>query len=199
MVWFWRFAGFGFLGFLLETAHARMTGDGSDRKCLLVLPLCPVYGLGGCVCALLEPLSDGSPLGMLLLGGAGCTAVEYGMAAWYEWCAGTPFWDYTGRTGSVRGRVCLAYSVLWGILSLTAVYGVLPPLDRLSSLVPGPVAAAACLAVTADLAASHILLHRTRDRACLRRYGFPKRRGGLFRRGLSRQTENGVRELDAAP
>ena len=111
-MWFWRFAGFGFLGFLLETAHAKYKGDGSDRKCLLFLPLCPVYGIGGCVCALLKPLADaaGCPLRMLPLGAAGCTAVEYAMGAWYEWCAGIPFWDYGNRTGSVRGRICLSWT-----------------------------------------------------------------------------------------
>ena len=221
LIWFWRFAGFGFLGFLLEAFHARVTADPSDRKCLLFLPLCPVYGLGGCVCALAEPLSGGEPLLMFLLGGAGCTAAEYAMGAWYEWCAGVPFWDYSGRAGSVRGRVCLSYGVLWGVLSLAAVYGVLPVLDGLGALVPRPAVYAVFLVTAADLAASHVLLHSTRDRACLRRYGFPRQRGTFPRRRavllnrriprrlsafanrrVPRQTDAAVREIreaDAAP
>ena len=192
LAWFWRFTVCGFLGFLLETAHARVTGDVSERKCLLFLPLCPVYGLGGCVCSLLAPLSGGNPARMFLLGAAGCTAVEYAAGAWYEWCSGSPFWDYTGRAGSVRGRVCPLYSVLWGGLSLTAAFWVLPLLDRFSAAVPAPVTALAALAVSADLSASHWLLRRTRDRACLRRYGFPRRRYPGAEAGLTREGGSGI-------
>ena len=44
---FWIFLIYSFLGFLIEVAYARVTGEAKrDRKCRLLLPLCPVYGLG---------------------------------------------------------------------------------------------------------------------------------------------------------
>ena len=49
MIWFWSFITYSFIGFLLEVAFARMTGGRADRKGLLVLPLCPVYGVGACL------------------------------------------------------------------------------------------------------------------------------------------------------
>ena len=43
---FWIFLIYSFLGFLIEVAYARVTGEAKrDRKCRLLLPLCPVYGL----------------------------------------------------------------------------------------------------------------------------------------------------------
>ena len=45
MIWVWNFILYSFFGFLLEVAYARATGGRGDRKSLLVLPLCPVYGL----------------------------------------------------------------------------------------------------------------------------------------------------------
>lgn len=172
MRWFWQFAGYGFLGFLLENAHARARRDGSERRCLLVLPLCPVYGIGGWVCTLLSDVEN--PAAAFLLGAAGCTAAEYGMGAWYEWCAGCPFWDYRGERWNVRGRVCGKYSALWGALSLAGSRWVSPPLDAFAALAPPPVTALSLLLVLTDLCASHWLLRRTRDRSCLRRYGFPR-------------------------
>ena len=53
--WLWYFIWYSFLGFLLEVGYARWTGGRRDRKCLLLLPLCPVYGLGAC--AVLLPVS----------------------------------------------------------------------------------------------------------------------------------------------
>ena len=47
MVWFWYFLIYSFLGFLVEVAYVRLVGGVKrDRKCRLVLPICPVYGLG---------------------------------------------------------------------------------------------------------------------------------------------------------
>ena len=44
---FWLFIFYSFLGFLLEVGFTALTHGGKrDRKCLLALPLCPVYGLG---------------------------------------------------------------------------------------------------------------------------------------------------------
>ena len=46
MVWFWYFLIYSFLGFLVEVAYVRLVGGVKrDRKCRLVLPICPVYGL----------------------------------------------------------------------------------------------------------------------------------------------------------
>ena len=47
MNWFWLFLFYSFGGYLLEKAFAYATAAPLQvRKCLLLLPLCPVYGLG---------------------------------------------------------------------------------------------------------------------------------------------------------
>ena len=54
MVWFWYFLIYSFLGFLVEVAYVRLVGGVKrDRKCRLVLPICPVYGLGAVAITLL--------------------------------------------------------------------------------------------------------------------------------------------------
>ena len=45
--WFWQFLLYSFLGYLLEKGFAALSGSPRQtRKCFLLLPLCPVYGLG---------------------------------------------------------------------------------------------------------------------------------------------------------
>ena len=47
MYWLWLFCLYSFLGYLLEKIFAAVTGSRHQvRKCFLLLPLCPVYGLG---------------------------------------------------------------------------------------------------------------------------------------------------------
>lgn len=64
MLWLWRFLLYGFLGFLLEVAFARVIHSPKlDRKCLLLLPLCPVYGFGAILILWLTEILDAGPLG----------------------------------------------------------------------------------------------------------------------------------------
>ena len=76
MEWFWYFLFYSFLGFLLEVGYAWWTGGSLDRKCLLLLPLCPVYGLGACAVLLLPGAVLRSPVLLVVVGGLTATAVE---------------------------------------------------------------------------------------------------------------------------
>ena len=84
MIWVWNFILYSFFGFLLEVAYARATGGRGHRKSLLVLPLCPVYGVGACLILLLPRTVIQNPFTLFLLGGLAATAAEYGMAILYE-------------------------------------------------------------------------------------------------------------------
>ena len=76
MLWIWDLIVYSFLGFLLEAAFAWATGGRTDRKGLLVLPLCPVYGAGACLILALPGWVDERPWALFLLGGMITTALE---------------------------------------------------------------------------------------------------------------------------
>ena len=170
MVLFWNFLTYSFLGFILEVIYARATGGQRDRKCFLLLPLCPVYGLGAC--AILS-LPDGvlrSPGLLFLFGGLTATGAEYLTALLYEKGFGISFWDYHGLPGNLHGRVCLPFSLVWGILSLPLVYWLHPLLLPLFSAIPAPVGWAALVTLLSDGVVSALLLKRTGSRTSLRWY-----------------------------
>lgn len=168
--WFWVFAAYSFAGFLLEVLYARLTGGRADRKCFLVLPMCPVYGLGAGTILLLPDWVKGMPLLLFLLGGLLATAVEYGTALFYEKVLEVSFWDYRGLPGSIRGRVCLPFSLAWGALALPLVHWLHPALAPWLAGLPLPVGTAAMTTVLADAALSGLLLRLTKNRDCLRWY-----------------------------
>ncbi len=170
MEWFWDFVLYSFFGFLLEVAYARASRGRPDRKCLLLLPLCPVYGLGALAILALAPLAGSSPVLLFFAGGAAATAVEYGAALWYAKGLGVSFWDYSGLPGSVEGRVCLPFSLVWGALALLLTYWVHPALGRWAADIPDPVTASMAALVLGDMAVSGLMLRRTGDRSCLQWY-----------------------------
>ena len=60
------------------------------------------------------------------------------------------FWDYTSTKCDVNGRICLPFSVCWGILSMLAVRHVQPVLESYAALLPDEAAAFAVFLVTLD-------------------------------------------------
>ena len=168
--WLWYFIWYSFLGFLLEVGYARWTGGRRDRKCLLLLPLCPVYGLGACAVLLLPPAVLERPLLLAAAGGAVATEVEYGMALFYERVLRVSFWNYEGLPGSIQGRVCIPFALAWSLLMLPLVYLVHPAAARLAAAIPDPVSWAVLVALLGDLAISGGILRRTGERACLQWY-----------------------------
>ena len=170
MHWLWYFIIYSFCGFLLEVAFARLTGDPKqDRKCLLLLPLCPVYGLGACLILLLVPLVP-SPLWVLAAGGLAATAAELAMGLFYRYGLGVAFWDYSGRRGSVGGLICPAFSLCWGLLALALVYWVHPALAPLAEHIPAWLAPPALIVLGADALVSCVALRRTGGTEVLRWY-----------------------------
>ena len=173
--WVWSFFLYSFLGFLLEVAYAKATGGRSERKCLLLLPLCPVYGLGAWAILCLPQWVQDRPWALLLLGGLAATGAEYLTAVFYQRVLGVSFWDYQDLPGNLQGRVCLPFSLAWGTLALVLVYWVHPALAPWLETVPPPVTWMALTTLAADALVSAVLLHRFGEPACLRWYA-PSRR-----------------------
>lgn len=167
--WFWQFLLYSFLGYLLEKGFAALVGSPRQtRKCFLFLPLCPVYGLGVLAVLALPEKLTGSPLGLAVWGGLTATAVEYGVHVVYDRLLGVRFWDYAGVWGNLGGRVCVPFSLAWGIL-LAAWLPWFQPLARLwTAAVPSWATYIALLVLTADAMISARLLYLSRDTEILR-------------------------------
>ena len=164
----WYFWIYSFLGYLLERAFAAVThAEHQGRRCFLLLPLCPVYGLGMLAVLALPP--DWTEGGWLVIsGGLAATAVEYAVSVFYQQAFSVSFWDYHGQIGNLNGRVCLPFTLAWGLLLLPMVYWVHPAAARLFAVIPTPVSWAALAAFTADGIVSSVILRRTGDRTRLR-------------------------------
>lgn len=165
--WLWSFWIFSFLGWGLERLFAAVTRSPRQRRrCLLFAPLCPVYGLGvAAVLALPVRLHSGWPL--YLLGGLTATAVEY----LYHWLGeallGVRFWDYTGLPAALRGRVCLPFSLAWGLLLFPAVQ-LAGPIAALAERVPPLLTWLCLMAFAVDMVCTLRFLAVTHDLEALR-------------------------------
>ena len=170
MIWLWYFILYSFCGFLLEITFARVVGHPKrDRKCFLLLPLCPVYGLGACLILWMAPLVD-SPLWVMAAGGLAATGAELAMGLFYRFALGVRFWDYTGIRGSLGGLVCPRFSMYWTALALVLVYLVHPAAALLAQWIPPELAPPVLILLLADGAVSCVALRREGTTEVLRWY-----------------------------
>ena len=134
LLWFFWMYSFG--GYLLERAFAALTrAERRERKCFLLLPLCPVYGLGMlAVLALPESWRQGPWL--IAAGAVAATAVEYAVHWAYETFLGVEFWDYSHIPGNLGGRICLPFTLAWGVLAALTVWYVHPLAAALAASIP---------------------------------------------------------------
>lgn len=168
---FLQFILYSFLGFLLEVAYAWLRGiRGQSRKCLIFLPLCPVYGLGAAAILNMPDLLLGRPLTVFVAGGLLATLVEYAVGLFYEVAAGVCFWDYSQQPGNLGGRICPLYTLFWGALALVLVDWVHPALAPLLAQVPLWLVWVLFLAFSVDGVLSLCLLHETGTTESLRWY-----------------------------
>ena len=144
----WLFWTYSFLGYLLEKGYAAATASPRQtRKCFLLLPLCPVYGLAMlAVLHLPADLTRGF-FRLAFYGGLTATAVEYAVHFLYDKLLGVMFWDYSGTHMDLNRRVCVPFAVVWGPLTAFALRQVQPLLHPIALHAP----AGAGLAMSAGL------------------------------------------------
>lgn len=127
MKWFWIFILYSFGGYLLEKAFAAVTDSPHQvRKCFLLLPLCPVYGLAMLAVVHLPAELTDSFWRLALYGGMAATGMEYMIHFLYEKLLGVMFWDYSATKMDLNRRICLPFSVAWGLLTALSVRYVQP-------------------------------------------------------------------------
>lgn len=161
LLWFFWIYSFG--GYLVERAFAAVTrARRRERKCFLLLPLCPVYGLG-MLAVLALPQSWRQGPWLMISGAAAATAVEYAVHWAYDVLLGVEFWDYSRLPGSLGGRVCLPFTLVWGLLTALTVWYVHPWAAALAASIPAWATFAFLLLFSVDAVCSARFLWVTHD------------------------------------
>ena len=166
----WLFIWYSFLGFLLEVAFARaVRHPKKDRKCFLLLPLCPVYGMGALMIRGLTVWSR-NPVWVAAAGFGAATAAELLTGAFYRYVLRVEFWNYRGVKRNIGGLVCLRFSLYWTVLALAMVFWVDPLLVRLAERMPAWAGPPMAMLLGADALVSAAALRAAGSTEVLRWY-----------------------------
>ena len=162
--WFWSFLLFSFLGYLLEKGYAALTHAAQqNRKCFILMPLCPVYGFAvTAVLMLPEKLLENNGTLLLVSALVPCV-VEYGMHLYYERCFHVRYWDYRTAPCQLHGRICLPFALAWTALMPVAVRVIAPRVLPLLAAMPPWLSFAVWMLLAADFLLSRRMLLRYHD------------------------------------
>ena len=128
---------FSIFGLIIETLFCYITTGGIEsRKGLIWGPFCPVYGVGATILIVLLDKYKNNSVKLFLLGSIAGNIIEYALSYILEAMYGTRFWDYSYLDWNLNGRICINYSVFWGILAILLIKLIKPQIDKLINKIP---------------------------------------------------------------
>ena len=128
---------YSIVGYIIETIYGLLTnGVIESRQSMLYGPFCSIYGLGAiCLICIPQKLKKNN----WTLFGAGFiigSVVEYAVSWIGECIFHVKWWDYTELAFNVNGRICLIFSIFWGILTIILNKRINPKVDEIINKVP---------------------------------------------------------------
>ena len=151
-----------FLAWVMETVYcSALAGELVDRG-LLILPLCPLYGISlGVIDALIGTPREGGLMlhrcrpGLKRLILYFClatlipTVAEFLTGLFFDGLLGVRLWYYETQPFTLMGYVCLQVSLLWGVMLTAYMFFVHPFIQKIVSLVPRRPAAVLAIIISA--------------------------------------------------
>lgn len=131
---FWFFIIYAFLGWCLEIIyHVVKVGNFSNRG-FLNGPICPIYGFGMLTLIyFLEPIKDN--IFILFIGTVILTTfLEFITGFVLEKVFNNKWWDYSDMPFNIKGYICVAFSLLWGLAGVFMISIIHKPISIIVQL-----------------------------------------------------------------
>lgn len=126
----WYLMIFSIIGLIIETLFCYFTtGIIESRKGLIFGPFCPIYGFGATFIIFMLNSLKNNKIKLFVYGGILGSVIEYLISFGLEAFYGTKFWDYSFLKLNLNGRICVTYTLFWGILAFILIKFVKPFID----------------------------------------------------------------------
>lgn len=138
---FWVFFIGCFAGVVLETIYCLIQrGHYESRVGLIYGPFNLVYGIGAlCLSGALYQFRNRGRVFSFVGGFVVGSIVEYACSWFQEVCFGSTSWDYSNMPYNLNGRICLLYSIFWGILGIFWIKDIYPRMAKWILKIPNKV------------------------------------------------------------
>lgn len=122
---------YSFLGYVIETLYGMLTkGVVESRQSFLYGPFCAIYGLGGTIMIVCLQFFNKSNHQLFFGGFVIGSVLEYLVSLFGEMWLHVKWWDYSDMPFNINGRICVFFSIFWGLLAIYLMSYIHPRIDR---------------------------------------------------------------------
>lgn len=120
------------VGFIIETIFGILTkGVLESRKSFLYGPFCSIYGLGAVLMILPLQRFKKNNYTLFAAGFVIGSIIEYLVSLIGELIFHIKWWDYSDQILSLNGRICVLFSLFWGLLAIYLMSDINKRVDKL--------------------------------------------------------------------
>ena len=172
---FWVFFIGCFAGVVLETLYCLIQrGHYESRVGLIYGPFNLVYGIGAlCLTGALYRFRNRGRIFSFVGGFVVGSAVEYACSWFQETFFGSTSWDYSNMPFNLNGRICLLYSLFWGILGIFWIKDIYPRMAKWILKIPNKLGKPLTWALLVFMVFNSVMTLCTSLRWTARREGVP--------------------------
>jgi len=125
---------YSFLGWLTEVLYAFFKHRKFVNRGFLFGPFCPIYGIGVVLVSQLLFNFKSNIIVLYILSVIMLSALEYITSYILEIFFQSTWWDYSNEKYNIDGKVCLKFSLLWGVACVLIIEIINPFVERLLSV-----------------------------------------------------------------
>lgn len=119
------------VGFIIETIFGILTkGVLESRKSFLYGPFCSIYGLGAVLMILPLQKFKKNNYTLFAAGFVIGSIIEYMVSLIGEFIFHIKWWDYSDQILNLNGRICVLYSLFWGLLAIYLMSDINKKVDK---------------------------------------------------------------------
>ena len=120
------------LGYIIETIFGIITkGTWESRQSFLYGPFCGIYGVGAVIMIIFLQYFNKTNNSLFWGGFLVGSITEYVISFLGEKIFNVIWWDYSNMPLNINGRVCVFFSIFWGLLGIYLITYINPKIDRL--------------------------------------------------------------------
>lgn len=127
---------YSFAGWVTEVIYSYKTKHILVNRGFLYGPYCPIYGTGIISIVLLLDNFRYNFFLLYIFSVILVSAIEYFTGFILEKCFNTKWWDYSKEPYNLHGRICLHFSLIWGVAALLVVKILNPLISAGLSYIP---------------------------------------------------------------
>lgn len=122
---------YSIVGFIIETIFGILTkGVLESRKSFIIGPFCSIYGLGAVIMILALQKFKKNNYTLFFGGFLVGSIIEYVISLIGEAIFHVVWWDYSDMAFNINGRICVAFSMFWGILAIYLITHFNPKIEE---------------------------------------------------------------------